>query len=179
MESLPESICRVSHSTKRTRHIVHRQSLFCRVLSLGHLAQTLPSARKYSAKKSRRHGAGVTETTTLPSVPGDTRQRSYLCRVTPNTLGKKVTFAECLPSSTRQRICQRVPMSGSLPSARATTLGKEPIPVPSSSFFAECYGLAEFFAEVYVIRVVGDVGRRPALMGHSIGREDGARPATM
>jgi hypothetical protein len=30
-----------------------------------------------------------------------------------------------------------------------------------------------------VIRVVGDVGRRLALMGHSIGREDGARPATM
>jgi hypothetical protein len=30
-----------------------------------------------------------------------------------------------------------------------------------------------------LIRVVGDVGRRLALMGHSIGREDGARPATM
>jgi hypothetical protein len=30
-----------------------------------------------------------------------------------------------------------------------------------------------------VILVVGDVGRRLALMGHSIGREDGARPATM
>jgi hypothetical protein len=30
-----------------------------------------------------------------------------------------------------------------------------------------------------VIRVVGDVGRRLALMGHNIGREDGARPATM
>jgi predicted fused transcriptional regulator/phosphomethylpyrimidine kinase len=30
-----------------------------------------------------------------------------------------------------------------------------------------------------VIRVVGDVGRRLALMSHSIGREGGARPATM
>jgi hypothetical protein len=30
-----------------------------------------------------------------------------------------------------------------------------------------------------VIRVVGDVRRRLALMGHSIGREDGARLATM
>jgi hypothetical protein len=30
-----------------------------------------------------------------------------------------------------------------------------------------------------VIRVVGDVGRRLALVGHSIGREDGARLATM
>jgi hypothetical protein len=30
-----------------------------------------------------------------------------------------------------------------------------------------------------VIRVVGDIGRRLALMGHSIGREDGARLVTM
>jgi hypothetical protein len=30
-----------------------------------------------------------------------------------------------------------------------------------------------------VIRVVGDIGRRFALVGHSIGREDGARLATM
>jgi hypothetical protein len=30
-----------------------------------------------------------------------------------------------------------------------------------------------------VIRVVGDVERPLALMGHSIGREGGARPATM
>jgi hypothetical protein len=30
-----------------------------------------------------------------------------------------------------------------------------------------------------VIQVVGDVGHRLALMGHSIGREDGARLATM
>jgi hypothetical protein len=30
-----------------------------------------------------------------------------------------------------------------------------------------------------VIRVVGDVGRHLALMGHSIGREDGASPTTM
>jgi hypothetical protein len=30
-----------------------------------------------------------------------------------------------------------------------------------------------------IIRVVGDVGRCLALMGHNIGREDGARLATM
>ena len=30
-----------------------------------------------------------------------------------------------------------------------------------------------------IIRVVGDVGRRLALVSHSIGREDGARLATM
>jgi hypothetical protein len=70
------------------------------------------------------------------------------------TLGKGVHFAECLPDNTRQRIRQKGPpvryfveclvwhstKRGSLPSARATTLGKEPIPVPRSWFFAECYG---------------------------------------
>jgi hypothetical protein len=70
------------------------------------------------------------------------------------TLGKGVTFAECLPNSTRQRIRQRGPpvryfveclvwhsaKRASLPSARAITLGKEPIPLPRSWFFAECYG---------------------------------------
>jgi hypothetical protein len=83
------------------------------------------------------------------------------------TLCKGVTFAECLPDSTRQRIhlC-RVPPGilnkesaregphvrsfaeylewhstkrASLPSARAITLSKEPTPVPRSWFFAECY----------------------------------------
>jgi hypothetical protein len=32
-------------------------------------------------------------------------------------------------------------MSGSLPSVRDITLGKESIPVPRYWFFAECYGL--------------------------------------
>jgi hypothetical protein len=70
------------------------------------------------------------------------------------TLDKGVTFAECLPYSTRQRIRQRGPhvryfveclvwhstKRASLPSARAITLGKEPISVPRSWFFAECCG---------------------------------------
>jgi hypothetical protein len=83
-----QSLCRMSHSAKRARRTVHRQRLLCRVLFLGHSAQTLPSARRYSAKKSDCHGAEVTETAYLPSVLGDTWQRSYLCRVPPNTLGK-------------------------------------------------------------------------------------------
>jgi hypothetical protein len=70
------------------------------------------------------------------------------------TLGKGVTFAECLPDSTQQKIRQRGPhvryfaeclvwhsaKRASLPSARAITLGREPIPVPRSWFFTECYG---------------------------------------
>jgi hypothetical protein len=63
----------------------------------------------------------------LPSVLGETRQRSYLCRVYPNTLSKEVTFAECLPASTRQRIRHRVPMSGSLPSALYGTRQSVPL----------------------------------------------------
>jgi hypothetical protein len=49
----------------------------------------------------------VTETTPMPSVLGDTRQRSYLCRVS--------------PACTRQRVHQRGPASGSLPSALGGT----------------------------------------------------------
>jgi hypothetical protein len=43
------------------------------------------------------------------------------------TLGKGVTFVECLPASTRQRIRQRVPMSGSLPSALYGTWQSVPL----------------------------------------------------
>jgi hypothetical protein len=123
---------------------VHRQSLLCRLLFLGH-----------SAKKSSRYGAGS--------------RRRRLCRVPRVTLGKGVTFVECLPNSTRQRInlCRVPPGTlgkeparegphvrffaecyvwhsakhASLPSVRDITLGKEPIPVPRSWFFAEFYGL--------------------------------------
>jgi hypothetical protein len=89
----------------------------------------------------------------LPSVKDDTRQR--------------VNFAECLPSSTRQRfnLCRVPPgtlgkepaMEGphvrffaecsvrhsakraSLPSANDITLGKVPKPVPRYLLFVECY----------------------------------------
>jgi hypothetical protein len=90
--------------------------------------------------------------------------RQSLCRVPENTRQRKAVvtapvdgddvFAECLPDSTQQRIRQSGPhvryfaecliwhsaKRASLPSARAITLGKEPIPVPRSWFFAECYG---------------------------------------
>jgi hypothetical protein len=96
-----------------------------------HSAQTLPSAKQYSAKKSRCHGAGVTETASLPSVLGDTRQRSYLCRVCwpwhsakdPSAGPFVGFFAECSLWHSAKRV--------SLPSARASTLGKETIPVPT------------------------------------------------
>jgi hypothetical protein len=84
-------------------------------------------------------------------VPGGTRQRK--AAVTAPSDGDSV-FAECLLNSTRQRIHQRGPhvryfaeclvwhsaKRASLSSVKAITLGKEPIPVPRSWFFAECYG---------------------------------------
>jgi hypothetical protein len=74
-------------------------------------------------------------------LPDNTRQRINLCRVPPWTLGKEPAregphvrlFAECsVRHSTK---------NDSLPSVRDIALGKEPIPVPRSWFFAECYGL--------------------------------------
>jgi hypothetical protein len=139
---------------KEGRRKVHRQRLLYRVLFLGHSAQTLPSPRRYSTKKSRCHDAGVTEAASLPSVLGDTRQRSYLCQVSPNTLGKEVTLCRVSTGQHSTKNPSAGPFVGffaecsiwhsakraSLSSARATTLGKEPIPVPKSWFFDECYG---------------------------------------
>jgi hypothetical protein len=116
------------------------KALFAEYFFSGTRQSGLPSAREHSAKKSSHYDAGW--------------RRLRLCRVSQVTLGKGVTFAECLPDSTRQRIRQRGPhvryfaeclvwrsaKRASLPSARAITLGKEPIPVPRSWFFAECYG---------------------------------------
>jgi hypothetical protein len=144
----------VSHSAKKARHTVHRQSLLCRVLFLGHSAQRFAECQGALGKEKQPLRRRVTETASLPSVPGDTRQG--------------VTFAECLPGSTRQRNnLYRVPLGtlgkeparegphvrffaecyvrhsakrASLPSVSDITLGKEPIPVPRSWFFAECYG---------------------------------------
>jgi hypothetical protein len=73
-------------------------------------------------------------------LPGSTRQRIHLCRVPPGTLDKN--------------LLERVPMSGSLPSA-SMALGKacffaecqrhytrqRTYTVPRSWFFVECYGL--------------------------------------
>jgi hypothetical protein len=70
VKSLPSVVLGKQGSTHSTSAKASLLSTFSRAL-----AQTLPSARQYSAKKSRRHGAGVTETASLPSVLGDTRQR--------------------------------------------------------------------------------------------------------
>jgi hypothetical protein len=130
----------VSHSAKRARHTVHRQSLLCRVLFLGHSAKWFAECQRTLDKEKQPLRRRVTETA--------------FHRVSQVTLGKGVTFAESLPDSTRQRSRQRGPhvryfaeclvwhsaKHVSLLSARAITLGKEPISMPRSWFFAECYG---------------------------------------
>ena len=108
----------MSHSAKRARHTVHRQSLLCRVLFLGHSAKRFAECQGALGKEKRPLRRRVTETAALPSVNGDTRQRRYLCRV-----------------SSWQHSAKK----GSLPSASDITLGKEPKPVPRSVLFAECY----------------------------------------
>jgi hypothetical protein len=92
---------------------VHRQSLLCRVLFLGHSANRFAECPTAIGKEKQPLRRRVTETASLPSVTRDTRQR------TP----------------------REGPHVSSLPSVRDITLGKEPIPVPRSWFFAECYGL--------------------------------------
>jgi hypothetical protein len=74
-------------------------------------------------------------------LPDSTRQRSTLCRVPPGTLGKEP--AREGPHVRFFAECPRWHSTkrSSLPSVRDITLGKEPIPVPRSWFFVECYGL--------------------------------------
>jgi hypothetical protein len=60
---------------------VHRQSLLCRVLFLGHSAKRFAECQRALGKEKQPLRCRVTETASLPSVPGDTRQRSHLCRV--------------------------------------------------------------------------------------------------
>jgi hypothetical protein len=69
----------------------------------------------------------------LPSVHfTDTRQRSSLWAPLPGP-------SPSVLGDTRQRDRQRAPLSVPLSSVKATTLGKEALPVPRCAFFAECY----------------------------------------
>jgi hypothetical protein len=104
------------------------------------LGKDFAECQEVLGKEKQPSRRWVTKTTSLPSVLGDTRQRSYLCRVSAGqhsvknpSVGPHVRFfAECFVWHSAKRV--------SLPSARAITLGKEPIPVPRSWFFVECCG---------------------------------------
>jgi hypothetical protein len=81
LKNTRQRLCRVSHSTKKARHTVHRQNLLCRVLFLGHSAKRFAECQRALGKEKQPLRRRVTETAALPSVSGDTRQKSYLCRV--------------------------------------------------------------------------------------------------
>jgi hypothetical protein len=73
----------------RSRRTVHRQRLLCRVLFIGRLCRVSLGTRQIKAAVTTPGN----ETMPLPSVLGDTRQRNYLCRVSPNTLSKEVNLS--------------------------------------------------------------------------------------
>jgi hypothetical protein len=149
LKNTQQTLCRVSHSANRTRHTVHRQSRLCRVLFLGHSAKGFAKCQRALGKEKQALRRRVTEMETLPSVPGDTRRRSSLCRVSAWQHSAKnpsegSPLSDTLPSAwydTRQSVVlyrvpeplhsaknlYRCPGLGSLPSAMVLTLGKAPV----------------------------------------------------
>jgi hypothetical protein len=149
-----QRLCRVSHLAKKARQTVHRQSLLCRVLFIGHSAKRFAECQGALDKEKwplRWQGDGdgffaecqgwhSAKELTLPSV----------C---PVALGKDSTFAECpLGHSTKsppgegphvrffaECSVRHSAKRASLPSANDITLAKVPKPVPRSLLFAECY----------------------------------------
>jgi hypothetical protein len=98
LKNTRQRLCRVWHSAKKARQTVHRQSLLCRVLFLGHSAKMFAECQGALGKEKQPLRRRVTETASLPSVTGDTRQRSYLCRVSAQQHSAK---NQSLPSATR------------------------------------------------------------------------------
>jgi hypothetical protein len=86
---------------------VHRQSRLCRVLCLGHLAKRFAECQGALGKEKQPLWRRVTETKSLPSVPGDTRQRSSLCRVSARRHWTKNKSLSSATWDTRQRTRQR------------------------------------------------------------------------
>jgi hypothetical protein len=118
-----QTLCRVSHSAHSASTKPSLSSTFSR--ALGKDFAELPSVRKYSAKKSRCHDAGW--------------RRRRLCRVSVGQHSTKNPPAGSPCQVLCRVLCMALGKACFLPSVRATTLGKEPIPVPRSWCFAECY----------------------------------------
>jgi hypothetical protein len=121
----------VSHSAKKARHTVHRQSRLCRILFLGHSTKRFAECQRALGKEKQPLRRRVTETESLPSVPGDTRQRSSLCRVSARQHSVK---NQSLPSTTwdtRQRTRQGGSPCQVLCRVLCAALSKD-------WFFAEC-----------------------------------------
>jgi hypothetical protein len=114
LPSLPESTVTLDKesSANSTSTKASLPSTFSRALGTDFTeCQTVLGKEK---RPSRRR---VTEMTSLSSVLGDTRQRSYLCRVSSNTLGTEVTslLSAYQPALDKESISGSL-LSGSLPS---------------------------------------------------------------
>jgi hypothetical protein len=116
------------NSAKKARQTVHRQSLLCRVLFLGHLAKRFAECQGALGKEKwslRRRGNGdgfFAECQTWHSA-----KASPLLNVYPEALGKEYIFAECHLGHSAKNPPGRVPMSGSLPSALRGTRQSLPL----------------------------------------------------
>jgi hypothetical protein len=140
LKNTRQRLCRVSHSAKKARHTVHRQSLLCRVLFLGHSAKRFAECQTTLNKEKQLLRQRVTETASLPSVLGDTRSVRHSTKNPP----ERVPMSGSLPSAwhgTRQSVLlyqvsrtlhsaknlYKCPGLGSLLSAMVWTLGKAPL----------------------------------------------------
>jgi hypothetical protein len=119
------------HSAKKARQTVHRQRLLCRVLFLGHSAKIFAKCRGALGKEKQSLRRQVTETASLPSVTDDTRQRSYLCRVSAQRHSVKNQSLPSATRDTRQRIRQGGSSCQVLCRVPREALGK-------ACLFAEC-----------------------------------------
>jgi hypothetical protein len=128
LKNTRQTFCRVSHSAKRARHTVHRQSPLCRLLFLGHsakwfakcLPESLPSVCLTALGKEKQPLRRlVTETESLPSI--------------------------CLTALGKES-ARGVPMSGTLPSAwygtrQSMLLCRVSEPLHSAKNLYRCLGL--------------------------------------
>jgi hypothetical protein len=131
LKTLGKGFCGVSHSAKKAQQTVHRQSLLCRVLFLGHSAKRFAECQGALGKEKQSLRQRVTGTASLPSVPCDTRQRSYLCRVSARQHSAKNQSLSSATWDTRQRTCQGGSPCQVLCRVLRTALGKV-------CLFAEC-----------------------------------------
>jgi hypothetical protein len=92
---------------------VHRQSLLCRVLFLGHSAKRFAECQGALGKEKQPLRRRVTETASLPSI-------------FPGALGKEYIFAEGHLGHSAKSPPGRVPVSGSLPSVLCGTRQSRP-----------------------------------------------------
>jgi hypothetical protein len=107
------------------------KAFFAEYFFSGTRQRGLPSARGHSAKKSNRYDDEVTETTSLPSVKDDTRQRSYLCRVSAQQHSAKNQSLPSVTWDTWQRARQGGSPCQVLCRVLCAALGK-------ACLFAEC-----------------------------------------